>query len=62
MRKFCLDERWAPGLEGSPPESFYMMEIHGGTARLYTEEFIGEMAAADTETVLRIVRPEQPTC
>ena len=62
VRKFCLDERWAPGLEGSPPEDFYMMEIHGGTARLYTEEFLMEMAAADTETVRRIVRPEQSTC
>jgi hypothetical protein len=62
VRKFCLDERWAPGLGGSPPGGFYMMEIHGGTARLYTEEFLTEMAAADAETVRRVVRPEQPIC
>jgi hypothetical protein len=62
VRKFCLDERWTPGLERSTPEDFYLMEIHGGTARLYTEEFLAEMAAEDTETVRRIIRPEQPTC
>jgi len=62
VRKFCLDERWTPGLEGSPPEGFYRMEIHGSTARLYTEEFLQEMALEDTETIRRRVRPEQPTC
>lgn len=62
VRKFCLDERWTPGLEGAPPGGFYLMEIHGGTARLYTEEFLAEMAAEDNETVRRTVRPEQPTC
>jgi len=62
VRKFCLDERWSPGLENSPPESFYRMEIHGSTARLYSEEFLQEMAVQDTETIRRIVRPEQPTC
>jgi hypothetical protein len=62
VRKFCLDERWTPGLQGAPPESFYLREIHGGTARLYTEEFLDDMAAAGTETIRRTVRPEQPTC
>jgi hypothetical protein len=62
VRKFCLDERWSPGLQNSPPESFYRMEIHGSTARLYTEEYLQEMAVADAETIRRVVRPEQPTC
>jgi hypothetical protein len=62
VRKFCLDERWAPGLQGEGPEGFYRMEIHGSTARLYTEEYLREMAAQDPETIRRVVRPEQPTC
>jgi hypothetical protein len=62
VSKFCLDERWTPGLQGEPPEGFYLMEIHGSTARLYTEEFLQEMATRDAETIRRIVRPEQPTC
>ena len=62
VRKFCLDERWAPGLQGSPPENFFLMEIHGSIARLYTEEFLAEMAAENAETIRRRVRPEQPIC
>jgi hypothetical protein len=62
VRKFCLDERWSPGLEGSTPESFYRMEIHGATARLYTEEYLLEMATEDAETVRQRVRPEQSVC
>jgi hypothetical protein len=62
VRKFCLDERWTPGLQTSPPESFYRMEIHGSTARLYSEEYLQEMATQDAATVRRLVRPEQPTC
>jgi hypothetical protein len=60
--RFCLDERWVPGLSSAPPQEYYMLEIHGGTARLYTEEFLAEMAAADTETLQRVIRVESPAC
>ena len=62
VRKFCLDERWSPGLQNSQPENFYRMEIHGSTARVYSQEFLQEMAAEDAATIRRRVRPEQPTC
>jgi hypothetical protein len=62
VRRLCLDEEWAPGLQGAPPEQFYMVEIHGGTARAYSEEYLQEMATRDAETIRRLVRPEQPTC
>jgi hypothetical protein len=38
------------------------MEIHGSTARLYSEEFLRQMAAEDPDTIRRLVRPERPTC
>jgi len=62
VRKYCLDERWAPGLEGALPEQFYLVEVHGSTARLYSQRFFEEMAAEDPATIRRLVRPEQPTC
>jgi hypothetical protein len=39
-----------------------MVEIHGGTARAYSEEYLQEMATRDAATIRRLVRPEQPTC
>jgi hypothetical protein len=62
VRKYCLDEVWEPGLEGAPPEQFYLVEIHGGTARAYSEEYLQEMATQDAATIRRVVRPEQPNC
>jgi hypothetical protein len=62
IRRFCLDERWVPGLGSEPPEGFYMMEIHRGTARLYTEEFLEELAAAGSDEIVRVIRKEQPAC
>jgi hypothetical protein len=38
------------------------MEIHGGTARLYSEEFLEGMAAAGPEEVRRVIRMVQPAC
>ena len=40
VRKYCLDEETDPGLETVPPEDFYMVEMHGSTARVYTEAFL----------------------
>jgi hypothetical protein len=62
VRKFCVDERWEPGAAGMEPGVFYRMEIHGSIARLYTEEFLAEMATKDPETIRRTLRPEQPIC
>ena len=62
VRKFCLDERWAPGLAEARPEDFYMLEIHGRTARLYTEEFLQQTAREDAEAIQKIIRLEQTVC
>jgi hypothetical protein len=60
--KLCLDERWHPGMAGAPPEQFYLVEVDGRTARLYTQEFIEETARLDTESIEQVIRPEQPRC
>ena len=62
IRKFCLDERSTPGLSGALPEDFYLMEIHGSTARLYSEEFLQETAARDPQAIRRIIDVYQPVC
>jgi hypothetical protein len=62
VRRECLDEHWAPGLLLEAPESFYRMEIHGSTARVYSQEFLAQMAAEDSATIRARVRPEQATC
>jgi hypothetical protein len=62
IRKYCLDEVWQPGLASASPEGFYRMEIHGGTARLYSEEFLAETASEDVEEIQRIIRLYQPVC
>ncbi|MEQ1857220.1 MAG: carboxypeptidase-like regulatory domain-containing protein [Longimicrobiales bacterium] len=62
VRRFCLDERWAPGLNGEAPEQFYLMQVHGSTARVYTEEFLARMATEEASTVRRVVRPLTPLC
>jgi hypothetical protein len=60
--KTCLDEYWAPGLLVESPVGFYRMEIHGSTARVYSEEFLAEMATRDEAAIRRLVRPEQAKC
>jgi len=60
--KTCLDEYWAPGLLVESPVGFYRMEIHGATARVYTEEFLAEMATRDEASIRRQVRPELAKC
>ncbi|MGE0157976.1 MAG: carboxypeptidase regulatory-like domain-containing protein [Gemmatimonadales bacterium] len=62
IRKVCLDERWSPGLLTSSPEGFYMMEIDGGTARLYTEEFLQEMAMQGPDAIQSYIRRDRPAC
>jgi hypothetical protein len=62
VERVCLDEHWAPGLLLEPPVDFYRMEIHGRTARVYSQDFLAQMAAQDSATIRRLVRPEQPTC
>jgi hypothetical protein len=62
VRKFCLDEWWAPGLSEAPPEDFYLVEIHGSTARVYTEAFLERTAREDTEAIQGIIRLQQPIC
>ena len=60
--KFCVDEQWSPGAFHAPPGNFYRMEIHGGTARLYTEEFLERMAAETPEAIRQIIRRDMPAC
>ncbi len=62
VRKYCLDERWVPGLAREPSKSFYVLQIHGSTARAYTEEFLARMAMEDSTTVRRVVLPLTPRC
>lgn len=62
VRKFCLDEETAPGLQTVPPEDFYMVEIHGSTARAYTEEFLDRTAREDPERIQQIVRLQLTMC
>ncbi|HUF75081.1 MAG TPA: carboxypeptidase regulatory-like domain-containing protein [Longimicrobiales bacterium] len=62
VRKFCLDEETAPGLQTVPPEDFYMVEMHGSTARVYTEEFLERTAREDAERMQEIVRLRMPMC
>lgn len=62
VRKFCLDERWAPGLQQAPPESFYRLEVFGSLVRVYTEEFLEQTAREDVETIKEIVRLRLPRC
>jgi hypothetical protein len=62
VRRVCLDERWAPGLLVESPVGLYRMEIHGQTARVYTEAFLERMATKDEATIRRSVRPELPKC
>jgi len=60
--RFCVDERWSPAASQAPPGNFYLMEIHGSTARLYTEDFLAETAALPPEEIRRIIRRDQPVC
>jgi hypothetical protein len=62
VRRFCVDERWSPGASQAPPGNFYRMELHGGTARLYTEEFLARTAAEPPETIREIIRRDMPVC
>lgn len=62
VRKFCLDEETTPGLQTVPPEDFYMVEIHGSTARAYTEEFLERTAREDPERIQQIVRLRLTMC
>lgn len=62
VRRFCLDEETAPGLQTVPPEDFYMVEIHGGTARVYTEGFLERTAREDPATIQQIVRLRLTMC
>ena len=62
VRKICVDERWSPGAFQAPPGNFYRMEMHGGTARLYTEEFLERTAARTPEEIRQIIRRDMPIC
>ena len=62
VRKYCLDEETSPGLQRVPPGDFYLVEIHGSTARAYTEEFLARTAREDTATIEDIVRMRMPLC
>lgn len=62
VRRFCVDEHWEPGAVEMAPGTFYRIEIHGSTARIYTEEYLEEMARRDSATIRRLLRPEQPMC
>lgn len=56
VRRLCVDEEWVPGPFGASPGNFYLLEIHGQTARLYTEEFLEQTAGEDTAAIQRIIR------
>jgi len=62
VRKFCLDEQMTPGLQRAPPGDFYMVEMHGSTARAYTQEFLERTAREDRERIEDIVRLRFPLC
>lgn len=62
VRRECLDEHWAPGVLRESPVAYYRMEIRGGIVHVYSQEFLERMAAEDSATIRRLVRPEQPTC
>jgi hypothetical protein len=62
VRKYCLDEETDPGLQTVPPEDFYMVEMHGSTARVYTEAFLERTAREDAERIQEIVRLQLPMC
>ena len=62
VRKFCLDEETAPGLQTARPADLYMVEMHGSTARAYTEGFLERTARQDPETIQQIVRLYHTMC
>lgn len=61
-RAFCLDEEPSPGLLTVPPETFYLVEVHGSKVRAYTQEFMERTARQDVETIQEIVRLRLPLC
>ena len=62
IREFCVDEIWVPGELATRPGFFYLLEVHGATARLYTEEFLEQTAAGGPEAIQRIIKLYQPQC